>query len=243
MTTDHNDRMLQELERSIGYGFSSRLIVTEALTHPSHCNEQGDGTLAGHYQRLEFLGDSILGMLLAEMLFERYPDYDEGRLSRARSLLAGQGALAEAARLLGLGRLVRLGRGEERTGGRDKDSILADVFEALVAAVYLDGGIEPARMLVRRVLGPLLEDQGLTARFGDAKSLLQELLSERGLAAPVYDCIEVSGPSHDPQFRFQVLVGGVVAGEAEGKSKKLAQQTAALQALDFLKRGAADTVP
>jgi len=183
---------------------------------------------------MEFLGDAVLGMLLAEALYSRFPEGSEGNLSRIRAQLAGQDTLAAIARSHDLGQFIRLGRGEEQTAGRDKDSILADVLESLLAAVYLDGGLEPARRLVLRLFDDLLDTPEATLMTGDAKSALQELLSARHLPPPCYRLLEESGPPHARLYRFQVLIGDDVAGEGEGRSKKTAQQAAAAQALERL---------
>jgi len=227
----------EQLQESLGYRFSDTSQLNQALTHPSFHNEQEHA--GGDYQRLEFLGDAILGMLLAEMLYARFPEAAEGELSRSRAQLADQGTLAGIARSRGLGAFIRLGRGEVQTAGRDKDSILCDVLEALIAAVYLDGGLEAARSLVTALFHELLP-LGLTASR-DAKSELQELLSARGLAAPDYRLSDETGPPHERRFSYQVLIAGVVAGEGLGRSKKIAQQSAASQALHRLLTGEAST--
>jgi ribonuclease-3 len=224
------------LEERLAYRFNDRNLACRALTHPSwqhECNGDGDDD----YQRLEFLGDAVLGMLLAEMLYSRFPGWDEGNLSRSRAHLAGQGTLAALARSLDLGGFIRLGRGEEQTAGRSKDSILSDVLEALIAAIYRDGGLEAARNLVARLFDSLLDAPDKRDLGRDAKSELQELLSARGLPPPEYRLSEESGPPHDRLFRFQLLVDGNVAGEGEGRSKKIAQQAAAAQALEWFSSG------
>jgi ribonuclease-3 len=219
------------LEERLSYCFNDRSLACRALTHPSWQHEQnGDGD--DDYQRLEFLGDAVLGMLLAEMLYSRFPGWDEGNLSRSRAHLAGQGTLAGLARSLGLGGFIRLGRGEEQTAGHNKDSILSDVLEALIAAIYQDGGLEAARSLVARLFDSMLDVPDNRDPGRDAKSELQELLSARGLPPPEYRLSEESGPPHDRLFRFELLVDGSVAGEGEGRSKKIAQQAAAAQALE-----------
>jgi ribonuclease-3 len=223
---------LEQLEQSIGYRFTVRANVHQALTHPSFHNEQGQGS--GDYQRLEFLGDAILGMLLAEMLYSRFPDANEGELSRTRAQLAEQGTLAGIARAHGVGAFIRVGRGEEYSAGRDKDSILCDVLEAVIAAVYLDGGLEAARRIVAAFFDELMDiPLGMTAAR-DAKSELQELLSARGLGVPEYRLSGESGPPHERLFSFSVLIEGRVAGEGQGRSKKIAQQAAAARALEEL---------
>ncbi|KAA0895069.1 ribonuclease III [Oryzomonas rubra] len=228
MTIDYT-----RLEERLAYLFKDRSLACRALTHPSwqhECNEaEGDD-----YQRLEFLGDAVLGMLLAEMLYSRFPGWHEGDLSRSRAHLAGQGTLADLARSLELGGFIRLGRGEEQTSGRSKDSILSDVLEALIAAVYRDGGLEAARTLVSRLFDNLLAAPDSREVGRDAKSELQELLSARSLPPPEYRLSAESGPPHDRLFHFQLLVGGNVMGEGEGRSKKTAQQAAAAQALERL---------
>jgi ribonuclease III len=219
---------LNELEQILDYQFHNKTVFRQALTHPSHEHERA-GT--GDYQRLEFLGDAILGMVLAEALYQRFPERDEGVLSRYRSQVADQDTLADIARGIGLGRFIRLGRGEELGAGREKDSILADVLEALIAAIYLDGGLEQARRLIIRLFDQVLDLRESTLKINDAKSELQELLSARHLPSPQYCLLGESGPPHNRLFRFQVLVDGTVIGEGEGRSKKIAQQAAAAQAL------------
>lgn len=229
-----NADTLEQLQQSLGYRFADCTQLYQALTHPSFHNEQDDG--GGDYQRLEFLGDAILGMLLAEALFARFPEADEGELSRSRAQLAEQCSLAGIARGQGIGAFIRVGRGEEQTAGRDKDSILCDVLEAIIAAVYLDGGVEAARRVVATLFDEMLEAPWGLTPSRDAKSELQELLSARGLAPPEYRLAGESGPPHDRQFRFLVLTDDRVVGEGQGRSKKIAQQAAATRALELLAR-------
>jgi len=223
---------LEQLQQNLGYRFSDLAQLRQALTHPSYDNEQDAGS--GDYQRLEFLGDAILGMLLAETLFARFPEADEGVLSRSRAQLAEQGTLAGIARGRSIGALIRLGRGEEQSAGNDKDSILCDVLEAVIAAVYLDGGLEAARRVILGLFDDMLETPWGTTASRDAKSELQELLSSRDMAPPEYRLTEESGPPHDRLFTFLVLVDGRVVGEGQGRSKKIAQQAAATRALELL---------
>lgn len=225
---------LQHLEQCLGYTFASRDLAINALIHPSYGNEKGEVAGGGDYQRLEFLGDAVLGMVLAESLYNRFTESDEGTLSRFRSQMADQSTLAAVARNCGLGQFILLGRGEEQTAGRQKDSILADVLEALIAAVYLDGGLEEARRVIVCLYGELLNRPHSLFAVNDAKSELQELLSTRRLPPPFYHLVEESGPPHQRQFHFQVMVGDRVMGEGVGQSKKNAQQAAAVMALKGL---------
>jgi ribonuclease-3 len=227
---------VNQLEQLLEYTFSDQSIVIQALTHPSYLHEVS-GTDGGDYQRLEFLGDAVLGLLLAEMLYIRYPGWDEGALSQLRSRLAGQDVLADRARMLGIGNYVLLGRGEEQTGGHDKDSILSDVLESLIAALYRDGGLHAARTLIERLFDELAAAPEALVLGRDAKSELQEFLSSHGHPPPEYQLKEETGLPHDRQFIFQILVGDKVVGVGQGKSKKIAQQAAAAEALVNLQTG------
>jgi len=236
MTTD-----IQQLELLLEHQFRDQSLLVQALTHPSYLHETG-GRGGGDYQRLEFLGDAILGLLLAEIMYTRYPDWDEGALSQLRSRLAGQDILADRARSLGLGAFVQLGRGEEQTAGREKDSILADVLEALIASLYQDGGLQAARALVVRLFEDLVATPESLVLGRDSKSELQEYLSSHDYPAPDYQLIEESGPPHNRLFRFLVLVGDRVIGDGQGKSKKIAQQAAAAKAVEMFSEKQGQTV-
>jgi ribonuclease-3 len=228
---------VQQLEKLLEYTFRDQSLLAQALTHPSYLHEvsESDG---GDYQRLEFLGDAVLGLLLAEMLYVRYPDWDEGALSQLRSRLAGQDVLADRARRLGIGGFVLLGRGEEQTAGREKDSILADILEALIAALYRDGGLQAARFLVAGLFDELAAAPESLVLGRDSKSELQEYLSSNDSSPPEYRLVDESGPPHDRLFRFQILVEDRIVGTGQGKSKKIAQQAAAAEALGTLKSAA-----
>jgi ribonuclease III len=232
---------VQQLEQLLEYTFRDQSLLVMALTHPSYLHEVSESQ-GGDYQRLEFLGDAVLGLLLAEMLYERYSDWDEGALSQLRSRLAGQDILADRARSLGIGGFVLLGRGEEQTAGREKDSILADVLEAIIAALYRDGGLQTARTLVNGLFEELAAAPELLVLGCDSKSELQEYLSSHDSSPPVYRLVEESGPPHDRLFRFQILVDGQIVGSGQGKSKKIAQQAAAAVALGMLQSTAGQTV-
>jgi ribonuclease III len=197
------------------------------LTHNSCAREEGD--LASGNERLEFLGDAVLGLIVAELLITAHPDRPEGSLTRARAQAVNQGALAERARSLGLGELVRLGRGERRHGGSEKPSILANAFEAVLGALYLDAGFEPARAFVAREFGAeLARASGAPA---DAKTRLQEALHAAGASPPVYVTVGESGPAHAREFAVEVSAGERVCGKGTGRSKQAAEQAAAEDSL------------
>lgn len=213
----------------IGYRFRRPELLQQALTHRSYTAEHPGHD---HNERLEFLGDAVLGLIVAHHLHDTHPTLPEGQLSKVRATAVGRDALAEVATELGIGEVLRLGRGERLTGGQAKESILADATEAVIGAVYLDGGIEAARAVVlthwTRMLDELVTDPGSR----DHKSRLQELLAARGLDGEYR--IERTGPDHDPRFTAHMVVAGAVLGEGVGESKKQAQQRAALQALAAL---------
>lgn len=218
-----------QLSPVLGVVIDPELLVL-ALTHRSYAYEHGG---LGHNERLEFLGDSILGQAVTVMLYNEHPDLDEGELAKRRASLVSSVALAEVARSIDLGRFLRLGKGEEQTGGRDKSSILADTVEALIGATYLDLGGEVATDLVLRLIRPLLEDP---ERFGaamDPKTSLQELAARLGRGLPNYQVVD-SGPDHSKRFHATVLLSGVRIASGEGSSKKQAEMAAALEAWTVL---------
>jgi ribonuclease-3 len=201
-------------------------LLELALTHRSYAYEHGGGA---HNERLEFLGDSILGQAVTVMLYTEHPSVDEGELAKRRASLVSSVALAEIARSIGLGEYIRLGRGEELTGGREKSSILADTVEAVIGATYLSAGPDAATSLVLRLVHPLLADP---ARFGaamDPKTSLQELAAQLGRGAPSYELSD-TGPDHSKRFHASVLLDGAVVARGEGSSKKHAEMAAALEA-------------
>lgn len=244
MITSHlkSDEQLEILEEALGYRFQDRALLAEALTHRSHRTEDGGSTAltasgaAADNERLEFLGDAILGFLVSEALYELGGNLCEGKLSRIKSNLVSTRQLYQVAKRLELGSYLRLGPGEEKTGGREKKAILANAVEALVAAVFLDGGLRAARQLVRRLLLTELEMKGVErlAR-ADYKSALQEYLQGRGEAAARYELVATRGPEHRKLFKVAVWVGGECLGEGEGASKKAAEQQAAQRALTRLR--------
>lgn len=218
---------LDVLEERIGYRFRDRYLLNCALTHTSFANEQKIRTLRD-YERIEFLGDAVLEMLSSEFLYRTYPEKKEGELTKLRASLVCEPALAFCARDLSLGDFIRLGKGEEAGGGREKDSIISDVMEALIGAMYLDSGSveEPRRFIMKYILSDL-EDKKL---FYDSKSILQERAQRGGLDV-TYEILEESGPGHRKTFRAAVVVGGKQCGLGEGRSKKAAEQQAAYAAL------------
>jgi ribonuclease-3 len=225
---------LATLEARLGYRFRDRNLLERALTHRSRANEGVDATVADN-ESLEFLGDAVLGFLVADLLYREFPDSDEGHKSKVKAALVSRASLGSIAERLDLGAALRLGRGEEKTGGRGKQALLADTCEAVIAAVYLDGGVEAARRLVVRELGPAVERVRrpglLTAMTGDYKSALQEWLQARDDAPPVYRLLAERGPDHRKSFDVEVLVGDGAVGRADGPTKKEAEQRAARAAL------------
>ncbi|HEX6852688.1 MAG TPA: ribonuclease III [Candidatus Polarisedimenticolaceae bacterium] len=220
----------EALERKLGHRFRDPQLLERALTHRSRAHEAATGE--GSYERLEFLGDSLLGFLVADWLMATHPDADEGELTRRKQAIVSTGPLAQAARDLGLGEELRLGRGEEETGGRDKTSLLADVFEAVLAAVYHDGGIRAARAFVRRHLKGRVASVRKGPETGDdAKTRLQEAVQARLRLTPTYRIVRTAGPAHARSFTAEVVVGGRVLGEGTGASRKRAEQEAARSAL------------
>lgn len=213
------------LQRALGYAFRDNGLMTTALTHPSY----GSDHHAPHYQRLEFLGDAVLELSISRILYFELPGVDEGRLTRLRAELVREETLYRIAQNLNLGRYIRLSVGEERSGGRDKPSILSDVTEALIAAVYLDGGFDAAFGLVSRLYEGMITPDALRDTL-DAKTRLQEITQKAGLM-PAYEQVSMEGPPHAPVFTYQVLAGGEILGRGAGRSKQAAQQEAARAAL------------
>jgi ribonuclease-3 len=223
---------LRALQERLGHHFADLALLDRALTHSSRAHE--DGGDAGDNEPLEFLGDSLLGFIVADLLHRRDPDGKEGLKSRARAQLVSSRSLARRAAEVGVPELLSLGRGEEKTGGRQKAALWADAYEALIAALYLDGGLELAQRFVAAEFARELEAVPDLAA-ADPKSALQELLQGRGEALPEYVVVAEEGPSHRRRFRVRCVVGGQPVAEGEGTSKKQAQQDAARRALDQLR--------
>ncbi len=216
---------LRELEARLGHVFRDEKLLETALTHPSF----GGDHHVPHYQRLEFLGDAVLELAVSRYLYFELPDVDEGKLTRIRAYLVREETLSRAAKRLGLGEFIRFSVGEERSGGRSKPSILCDVTEAVLAAVYLDAGFDEAVRLVSLLLGEELKPELLKDHL-DAKSRLQELLQREG-QMPEYEFVSMEGPPHAPLFCYRALRAGEELGVGQGTSKQSAQQAAALEAL------------
>jgi ribonuclease-3 len=215
-------RPLEDLERVAAIRVD-HAILERAVTHRSFAYENGG---LPTNERLEFLGDSVLGVVITDSLYTLFPDLQEGQLAKLRAAVVNMRALADVSRALGLGEFIRLGRGEESTGGRDKSSILADALEAVIGAVYVDGGLPAAAELVHRLFDPLIDEAAGLGAGLDWKTSLQELTASQLLGVPYYDVAE-SGPDHEKSFTAAVRLGGVEYGSGHGRSKKEAEQEAA----------------
>jgi len=206
------------------------------LTHRSAVPEDAATRTRADNEQLEYLGDAVLGMLVSEHLISTFEQWSEGQLSKSRARLVNAVSLCAAGRRLGLGNYLRLGKGEEKTGGREKPALLADAFEALVAAIYLDGGLPPAREFVKHaLLDTAIEAEGNKLEWSDHKSALQESLQARGLPPARYAVVREAGPDHQKTFWIQVDVPGLVNATGMGPNKKEAEQSAAAQALEMLR--------
>jgi ribonuclease-3 len=239
MLHEDDDRLVERL----GYEFRNRSLLERALTHSSAVPElrvaRGEeisfaGSQVQDNERLEFLGDAVLELLTSEHLLLNYPEWSEGQLSKSRARIVNAHSLEISARRLGLGEHLRLGRGEEKTGGRDKPALLADAFEAVVAAIYLDGGLSPARELLSRTVFLQALENGENISESDRKSALQEFLQGRGEQPAEYKLAGESGPDHQKTFRVEVWVKGERMASAEGSTKKEAEQKAARSTLEKL---------
>ncbi len=223
--------MIKDLETAIGYRFRNISLLQNALTHSSYANERWHDSLLSN-ERLEFLGDSILGMVVAEHLYRNYPDRPEGELTRMRADMVCETSLAKVADQVGLGEHLRLGHGEEQGGGKRRASILADAVESVIAACFLDGGLDAARQLIHRFV--LCNVPETRLRNADYKTDLQERIQQKKNQVLSYVLVGQSGPDHDKQFDVEVSVNGQVVGRGTGTSKKRAEQDAARDALEQL---------
>lgn len=218
----------KELERLIGYDFNNRELLIEALTHKSYSHEH---KLVRNYERLEFLGDAVLQLIVTEYLVAKYKDYDEGLLSKFRGYFVSEDFLSEISKEISIGDYILLGKGEESSGGKFKNSLLCDIFESLVAAIYLDGGYNHARGVVILLCSDKIDDIIREDKFIDGKTELQKYAQKFYDQLPEYRVIKESGPEHDKTFVVKVYLEGKVLGTGKGKSKKRAEQEAAKNAL------------
>ncbi|MBE6990808.1 MAG: ribonuclease III [Ruminococcaceae bacterium] len=224
---------MKTLEERLGYCFRDRQLLEAAMYHSSYANEhRGSGVHSN--ERMEFLGDAVLGLVTGEYLYREHPDAPEGDLTRIRAALVCEESLYEVAQSLGLGKYLKLGRGEESGGGRERPSILADAVESVFAAVYLDGGLEAARALIHRVLLDREQEEAVERRRRDCKTALQELVQQRANQELRYELVGASGPDHAKVFTCRVTLNGREFGRGEGRSKKEAEQAAAGAALAYL---------
>ena len=225
----------ESLQAAIGYRFGDRGLLEHAMTHTSRANEDASGGVLDN-ESLEFLGDAVLGFVIADMLFREFPEFDEGEKSKTKAALVSTTTLARQAERLQLGDHLLLGRGEEKTGGRRKQALLADGYEALIAAIYMDGGIEHASAFITREFAALIDDVRQHGVAGqDYKSALQEYLQSHDQGLPEYRLAGTLGPDHRKLFQVEVMVGGEALAEASGSSKKEAEQEAARLALEKLR--------
>ena len=223
---------MEALEEKLGYQFEQPALLENALTHSSYANESRDREMQSN-ERLEFLGDSVLGMVVADYLYRAHPDLPEGDLTRTRAALVCEGSLVEVAQQLGLGAYLKLGKGEDAGGGRTRPSILADAVEAVLAAVYLDGGIGSARKIIRRFILDREEEKGASR---DYKTALQEMVQRESGQVLTYRLTGADGPDHAKVFSMEVDLNGATVGQGKGHSKKEAEQNAARAAIEALNR-------
>ncbi len=222
-------KTLNALEERLEYRFHDLALLDTALTHTSYV--KGDGRASAHNERLEFLGDAVLELCTSEYLYLRFPDYDEGAMTRLRAQAVCEGALYQVAREYGLGAMLLLGRGEDHSGGREKPSILSDAVEAVIGALYIDGGMEVAKGFIMRFVHNSVADAMAGRLIRDHKTMLQEYVQKRHMGQIVYELTGSSGPDHNKTFTMRVLVAGETAGIGEGRTKQEAGQQAARAAL------------
>lgn len=224
---------LKELEEKIGYVFNDQKLLRQAVTHSSFANEQKINR-GGDYERLEFLGDAVLELVSSEFLFRENPEMPEGELTKLRASMVCEPALAYCAKQLDLGGYLYLGKGEDATGGRKRESIVSDVMEALIGAIYLDGGFPAAKAFIERFVLSDLENKIL---FYDSKTVLQEMVQQEGLGQLRYELTGEDGPDHDKEFTVQACLGEKPVGAGTGRTKKAAEQKAAYEAILTLRDG------
>ena len=232
-----DNNLLKRLQEKLGYTFKDRNLLLQALVHRSYSNERG-ATKIEDNERLEFLGDAALELAISDIMFHEFPHYTEGELSKLRSLIVNERQLSKLAEDLELGKAILLGKGEELTGGRTKPSVLADCMEAVLAAVYLDGGYQKLKEVVERLFGNIFMGSRSPLEFlnRDFKTRLQEFTQNEYKETPTYELEKETGPDHDKTFYVSVLVGDKKVGYGVGKSKKAAEQKAAEEALEVLQK-------
>ena len=224
--------MLNQLEKAVGYEFRDKSLLATALVHSSFSNEHRKEQIPNN-ERLEFLGDAALELASSRYLYEHFPEEPEGALSKRRAAIVCEQSLAECARMIGLGDHLQLGKGEEKSNGRTRDSLLSDAFEAVIGAIFLDGGFEPAERFVRRFVMDRMSGHPV---YRDSKTRLQETVQGRLSDQIEYELLSEEGPEHDKCFTVRVRIGGKAFGTGSGHSKKLAEQAAAAEALQLLEK-------
>jgi ribonuclease-3 len=225
------EKMLRELEMRIGYQFHNSELLRQALIHSSYSNEHRMDKLYNN-ERLEFLGDAVLEVISSEYLYHKYPDYPEGKLTRLRASMVCEPTLALCTKELELGKYLLLGKGEDATGGRDRDSIMSDALEAVIGAIYLDGGLANAKEFIEKFILNDLENKQL---FFDSKTILQEMTQGQYKEPLYYELVSETGPDHNKNFTTRVMIGGEELGRGDGRTKKASEQQAAYQAIMKLK--------
>ncbi len=227
----HNEN-ISEIERTIGYKFNNRTLLQTAMTHSSYANDHRMNKNNCN-ERLEFLGDAVLELISSDFLFAKYPNYPEGELTKLRASLVSEEPLAAVAKKLNLGEYIMMGKGEELTGGRERNSITSDAVEALLGSIYLDGGMEPARAFALKYILTSVDEKRL---FHDSKTILQEIVQKYKLGELSYEIVNESGPDHDKSYEANCIINGKVVGMGVGKTKKSAHQQAAFMAIKKLKK-------
>ncbi len=237
MTSDIFGEEQSEIERILGHAFEDNCHLLNALTRRSFWHENRE-SCSEHNERLEFLGDAVLGLVIADILYQEFPEDEEGELQKKRASLVNRAALAQLMRQLDLARFIRMGRGDEISGCRNRDSILADTLEALVAAVYLDGGFERSAVMIRKHFYPMIRRCSTREGIDDCKSMLQERSQARLGITPTYEVVDQWGEEHQKTFSVAVFLGNEIAGLGTGKNKREAAQNAAREALVKMERSA-----
>ena len=235
MTDDKPTSDLDALQQALGHRFQDLNLLLQALTHPSYANEHPEDT-TGDNQRLEFLGDAVVDFIAGAWVYRNYPAFDEGRMTRLRAALVRTKTLARLAKQIGIGRVLRLGRGEEEAGGRERVANLCDAFEAVMGALYLDGGLEAAQAFIEPLIGPVAEEILAAEADLDAKSRLQEWSQAELGITPRYRIVAEAGPDHAKTFVAEVLLGKKAAGRGTGPSKQAAEQAAAQAAWEAIRQ-------